>query len=581
MFTALLFLAIAYGDHRTTLLSDTPYEGWDEVGAYNSAPLITDPVRWRVFAYGTLDTAKMVLARWYYETRDPVGRLHHFKAYSNNVPASWMQPDFDFHTRNWGDISAIDYDHFRGIADRRPFRIAREINSAFVYLLAAVLIICVTKMYGIRGIPLYLALAFLFTSADFSYASDYLLPNADCALLSFTTISVCLSAICLARPRLVLWGAILLAIGINHKVDFLLLTLPVGIAVVFAGIGLGGSVRTLIKLAGRSLLWFGVTLAATNPYLVATPRLEIGKQIAVATSLQGTVNIAHNLDVLWHFLGVNISLMPNGAEVASKTATAVCLGILLTCSLLPFLFGRHLHWRQRLAFLLIIAAVAVLFVLPLRNSAVLYGRYFLNGWGALLATASMGLCVFLLRPFRWPRVVIGIACVLLVPCSYLVALRFHEIQKGNAILLSCLDPTFHLDTRHTRNLLVIETLRVARSGGFSSVVLIDQHAYLDLRAFFERDLEPVYINADNYENVIRGLPPGRYLALFTRGTTQVEPLWAGVWPESLRRRYAGYLEFLSRNPRIWERAGPLAQLLDWAPPGRGDNMSLAVISVNQ
>jgi hypothetical protein len=144
-----------------------------------------------------------------------------------------------------------------------------------------------------------------------------------------------------------------------------------------------------------------------------------------------------------------------------------------------------------------------------------------------------------------------------------------------------LDPEFGLDTRDARNLLTLAAIRQNRVGGFSNTILVDQHSYLDLRAFFVAGLNPVYINAESYRRVIGSLPRGRYLALFSKGTPEIEPRWAGAWPPNVQACYAEEMRFLSGSPVVWQRDGSVERLLDWAPPAPDNNVSLVAIRVGQ
>lgn len=577
---ALLLLAICYGYNRFSLLTGSPYEGWDEIGTYNNAAVITDQVKWRTYAYGTLDTAKMVLARWYYNTYDPLGKAYHFKTYSNNVPTSWMRPEFDFRRLTWDDLSSIDFNYFRGVADRRPIYIAREINLAFAYLLAAIALLSAVMFYGLRGIPLFAALAFLLTSFEMYFNLSYALPNAANALLSFLIVIFCQAAMFGERPRLLYSAAILVACNINHKVDSVMLVVPIAIAAIQVGFWPGRSLRRVCALAGRLTLCFVAALLCTNPYLVFAPLLELQAQASAITVHQGGVNISANVAILWHFLGQSLSLNPGAEVIASHLVIAVLVVVLIALSLLPFAFGRHLSWPQRLGCMaLTIVTVGVLFAAPTATSSKLQPRYFLNGWAALLATGGGGLAVVLPR-FSRRKLLIPV-CIASMLSLGVLGLRFAQIRKSEVAVLSKVDSKTGLDTTVTRNLLALEALRAAKSGEFSRTVLIDQHAYLDLRAFILSGLNPVYINANNYEEVIRGLPAGKYLTLFTKGDYEIQPRWAGLWPDDIRIKYSAYLKYLTSSPSIWEKSGPPAKLLDWAPPHVGDNMFLGSISLSQ
>jgi hypothetical protein len=577
-FIALALLMVCYQHHRIQLIADSPYEAWDEIAAYNNSAFVTDPIKWRAFAYGSLDTAKMVLARWYYERMDPVGRSQHIKLYSNNVPSSWIDPKFDLRVLDWGKYSGIDFDHFRGVADRRPILIAREINLAFIYLLAACVILFAAKVLDGWAVPIFAGLAFCLSSVEFVRGSNYALPNGACTLLSFLIFVLCQIAICLNRPRLLCWAAVCLALGINQKIDFILLAFPLSIPIFLTAFWPSPSLLRFLKLAGQMCICFTAALIATNPYLLTQPRGAFRQQASVVSGLQGAADVQNNVAALWHFFGANFSFNPD--LIPSRGTIVILVATLLTLSLLPLLLGYSLSWPQRIACLaLVLALIAALIVVPIFRTSRIYERYFLNGWAGLLAGASCGFSIAIRSAPRSRRWTIVVLCIALAPVSWALGTRFYRIRETEFDVLSHTDPTYALSTRWSRNISTLRLLQEAKTGRFARSILIDQHANLDLRAFLLAGLNPVFINASNYQEVTRKLPEGQYLTIFTRGDPEPNPRWLGAWPYALRAKYDAYLDMLTRQPALWRSGGPLMSLLDWRPPQANDNMTLAVISV--
>ncbi|MEO8595863.1 MAG: hypothetical protein ABI759_21260 [Candidatus Solibacter sp.] len=410
-------------------------------------------------------------------------------------------------------------------------------------------------------------------------ASGYALPNAICTLLAFLIFILCQTAICRCRTSLLYGAAALLAVGMNHKMDFLMLAKPIAIAAVQMKWSPCAVPPKFLPLAGRMVLCFSTVLLATQPYLLTSPLREFAMQYTFLAERQGAVNLPLNLAKLWHFLGMSLSLTPGGEPVGSHLVIAGVVTLLVLIAVLPALGGHGLSRSQRVGCAaLVLASMGALWAVPVRTSADLYPRYFLNGWGVLLAGTGCGHCIALAN-MNHARTRFVLACLAIVSSVPVIYARFDHIRQTDAAIWERLDPTFHLDTGLSRNAATLELVKSAASPDFSKTVLIDQHAYLDIRAFILAGLHPVYINANDYEAKLHGLPPGRYLTLFTKGTWDVNPKWQGSWPEELQARYQAYLAMLSQQPVVWRRDGPVAGLLEWYPPQAGDNMTLAIVSL--
>src|SRR4029077_13438718 len=71
----------------------------------------------------------------------------------------------------------------------------------------------------------------------------------------------------------------------------------------------------------------------------------------------------------------------------------------------------------------------------------------------------------------------------------------------------------------TRTEIERRAIEAWRSGGYDRTILVDQHAYLDLRMLRLAGMRPVYINMFNDEEVLRGLDRSvDHLLLLSPGT---------------------------------------------------------------
>ena len=75
-------------------------------------------------------------------------------------------------------------------------------------------------------------------------------------------------------------------------------------------------------------------------------------------------------------------------------------------------------------------------------------------------------------------------------------------------------------------------------------MLVDQHAYIDLRPFREQGIDARYINMFDYRDVVNHLAPGKsYAVVFGRGTP-ADGIWDGHWDAGLKRAYGTYQNWL-------------------------------------
>jgi len=135
----------------------------------------------------------------------------------------------------------------------------------------------------------------------------------------------------------------------------------------------------------------------------------------------------------------------------------------------------------------------------------------------------------------------------------------------------------------TRNIVEWRAVEAARTGLYDRTILVDQHAYLDLRMLRLAGLDPVYVNIDTIDAVMgrldRSLP---HLLIFSPGSDDTDPSWwqaswMGGWPPALGQRYQAYLSELSGFPVLHDTGGPPQRLLWPGPVEHTDRMVLAAV----
>jgi hypothetical protein len=134
----------------------------------------------------------------------------------------------------------------------------------------------------------------------------------------------------------------------------------------------------------------------------------------------------------------------------------------------------------------------------------------------------------------------------------------------------------------SRNMIEGRAIDTVMSGGYDRTILVDQHAYLDLRPLRLAGLVPVFVNIDNVDAVLdhldRSVP---HLLLLSPGSYDTDPdwwqPWMGVWPVELEQRYDLYLAKLSGFPVLADTGGPAQHLLWTGPVDRHDRMVLAAV----
>lgn len=558
--------------------SNSPYEDWDEVATFNNAAVMWSPLRHRTYAYGFLDTAKMALGRRMHEGPLQPGICMGEPTYSNNVPDSLSSGDFDVSGRQWIGLSAIDFNYFRGLVDRHGLFYARLINIACLLLLVVAILLALEALLGGAGMAIgSLGLLWFMSCYEFAAQATQALPNAASALLALLTTLLCSGALLRDQWRWVVWATIPLGLGINHKIDFVVLALPVVVTatvLAFQQRNQRGNAVKMILLAGLCL---SGSVIFTNPYLLEAPVAEIGNQVRVVRSLSSaTVDVASNWSNISPFFHRQFSTSTGGSHASLLLFWSGVAYWVISASLLPIAGPRGLARHRSLVFALLATTGALLLLIPIYRSTALYHRYFLNGASVLMLLPIFGLALATKAGTRLVRVTAGILAAILI---VIVALRAVSLRQSVAEINIRTASNPDLDSSHSRNRAVQHVIDHLPRANFSKKVLIDQHGYFDLAALRTAGLDPIFVNCINWSERIRALPHGNYILVAVSGDYEIEPRWLGLWEHTLRAQYDTYIREITALPVLFRTGTARMKLLDWKPPAPDDLVIIAELTI--
>jgi hypothetical protein len=433
---------------------------------------------------------------------------------------------------------------------------------------------------GLDALLVLLPLCCLTVNTDLAAQASLALPNAANAVIAFCVILLSFLAVAERRESCLYTSAVLVAIAVNMKIDAILLGGVLGLAILISGwrAGLAGLGRQILLSAGI----FALVYAVTNPPVLTDPGFVLSRlnpdMEAALLGLASTVR--QNLGILRLFLENN--LVP---WKISDTPIAI-MPIGLVAVVLTILAVVHRRRGADLPALVIpTAALLLLWLYPMLTIEILYGRYYLNGLGALYALIGTALVT------AWRlRTRLGRACVLTILALLLV--QYGALISANgAAAAQAVAGTFHVGVgdRHdgfargfTRNEIERRAIEEWRSGAYDRTILVDQHGYFDLRMLRLAGMRPVYINMFNDEEVLRGLDRSvDHLLLLSPGSYATDPSWWRPWETSwtseTARRYDAFRARLDALPVREEISGPPQRLLSAEPVAPDDHMVLAVI----
>lgn len=558
----LTYLAIGYvGSSQLDFAAEnSPYEHWDEVTVYNNAgALMHHRQEGRAYAvYGMADTGKYMLARALLE-RESGGPE---PAFSNNRPQYWDDPKQD---------AGAEFGYARGIPDRRGFLLARQINVIFASLLAAGIVACLLYLRGKAALAPIAGLLLVITGAGCMEQSRSALPNTANAILAFALLYFCLEA---AVRRSRGWLAVasgIMAAGINHKFDFLSLGIipaTVAVSLLIADIR---KPKELLKTFSLLVLAFFGGLLATCPI---NTWVELKNQFEIVGHMTSNpASLDENLTKALFSLRQAFTLKA-AAWQPDTVVPFVFIGSLFAIGLgWPLAANAVSGWRRVAAFSTVVLAFGISLATPIIKANTFYGRYLLNGTSLMFAAAGFGLAVLCSTGTgrRYLRFGAWFLSLMLVG---LAGYRLHLVRDYQIQHRDSFGP---LSLNYSRSRAVTKAAELAEAGSFSKTILVDQHAYIDLRYLRQKGFTIIPIHCKTFLDKLNTLPPGKHLVVFTTGNYTGQASWAGNWEEPIRQAYEAYQTALKALPVVEDYPGKPMQLLDWQPPQPGDWITLSFI----
>jgi hypothetical protein len=573
-----LLLALQAALHAPLIMRDAPYEGWDEVTTYNGARVLTGPTAHWAYRYGTLDTLLQLAALDYFQTFDPAGAEYRHIAYANNDPGSLNDEFYAFRGIQQDDVG---YAYFRGIDDHRPITLSRGLHFAAFYGLAALAGLLWIWLLGVEAIWLLLPMLCLTLGTEVFLQAAFSLPNAINAMLSFGIVASLCLARALDRPRLFYLAAALLAVALNFKIDMLPLGFVLGLALLLQDRRAG--LRPVLRRCLAAGAIFVGTLIATDPLLIVDPTAALRFLLPPVHQAAGNTGAAERFagNLLPFARALKWDLLPEALQFWVPTII-LPIALLSAAAIVVFLLRRRPALLRPL--LLPVLAALLLWLPPLLLTQDYYERYVLNGVAALYALAGVALLGFWRSGDPTARRLAAMLALLLLG-QYGVLARDGISQAGTVTAESMVlwgRGNSGWSQAQTRNIVEWRAVETFLAGGYDRTVLVDQHAYLDLRPLRLAGLAPVFVNLDTLDQVLATLDPAApHLLLYSTGNYAPDPAWWRPWmsrwsPET-QRRYDAYRAVIDGFPVLHDTGGPAQRLLWTGPVGPSDRMILAAV----
>jgi len=561
--TAAIFILIVVVQatfHMLATSEGRPYVSYDEIATFNTAHVLVGPAADRTYRYGSMDTFLQWAAIVGYNSLTVTGASYRHIRYSNGVPQSWDDPLLSQREKTW---SGYDYNYWRGVDDRSPIFISRQIHLAFAYCIVLAIGMGSIAAFGSRAVYIIVPLLLLTVDPIVYFQGTQSLPNAINALLAFAIVLLAMLFADRFQNRYLILSAACFAIALNFKVDILVVGGAIGLAL---GLCL---VRREVKFAFVSGTWaavaFGATFIATNPLFLAAPGRALNTAYVVMFGQMASSPrdgyVSANINFLFQTLDRSLSWEGAG------------LGFVLAIAVVLFCIVGAAVRRTNIFMVLAIGAATALvawsaIVLKVYNP---FDRYWLNGLGAFLATVAMGLLLAEREGLRnAARAMLAFAA--LVYCVHATAQA-----RNSYITYVSYKESDGFSPHHLRTLASLYAIKTARESGYSRTVLVGQHAYIDLLPFRLAGMDARYVNMFNFQTVVASLAPGsKYIIVFGKG--DYAPDEGGEWSPPLMQAYDAYQARLAQYPVLRHYEGHRQRLLSIHPLAPKDEMTVAVLS---
>jgi hypothetical protein len=245
------------------------------------------------------------------------------------------------------------------------------------------------------------------------------LPNALNAVIAFCVTLLSFLAVAERRESCLYISAALVAIAVNMKIDAILLGGVLGLAILLSGwrAGLAGLGRQALISGGI----FALVHAVTNPQVLIDSGFVLSrlKPLVGDVPLGLAATVRQNLGVLRLFLENN--LVPQ--KISDTPIEMISIGLVALAVAILAVVHRQ-RGADLPALAIPAAALLLLWLYPMLTITIFYGRYYLNGLGALYAL--IGAALVTAWRLRTPP---GRACVLAILALLLV--QYGALMSAN------------------------------------------------------------------------------------------------------------------------------------------------------
>jgi len=571
--TTIIGLLLFFGVTWSTIYTDYPYESWDEVITYNSSREVFD--KKVVFAYGSLDMGQQLIANWWYDNFDIVGKTHPVKSFDNSVKQSFFDDQFAKKLNSWSYFGII---LTRGLSDRYPIFISRHIHFVVLSLLILSLNVLLFVEFGKAGaVAALVFLQFLFLK-EFQLNAVLAKPGMQNVILMTILTIFLVKVLDKSSYKYIIFSLVVFAAGLNLKIDCLFFIFPLGFAISSAlykhkkqGLEIKKKVFILVTIFISSLFLF-------KPSLFWRPVAEIKIILRVLFSHANKTDLSSNLMVFNDFVSNNISQLFNLGDGRSIYAI-----FFLIISALIFVYLFRKKETRHFSLIPAVALSQILFICSTVDK--MHPRYFLYGWSLLFLSVGISFGHFVnqlqKKPTK-PRCYFFLLFLLFL----IVNLTFssHKIYSHYKSETSALELENHLSPSFTRNQASVLAIQEIEKNKYSKVILVDQHSYIDLRIFYKHNLNPIYINMYNYKEVLEKFQSNpseneSAILLVVPGQANVIKSWMGHWDAESQSEYKGYLNKLTTFKLLQVVKGDKEfELLDDAPVPRSNNVEVRLVT---
>jgi len=538
LFAVLLLAQLVVLDEKRVI--NYPREEWDEIFAFN----ISMNLNKQPFEYGFVDTYQQILANIYYKTFDSVGRSHSLQSY-NNMRLLLKN--------KFGDVANND----RGITDRYSIFLSRKIHlyasMGLLFLLGYYLL----YQFGASAFPFLIMILAFVQIPIFQEQVYQSLPNAQVTIIAGWLTVFLFLFITKNKSKYLMYAYLTYLAGLNIKIDILLYLAPIGLLFLIQEydrfkkskkkINIENGLKLIKTYLPFISIFFSVTiwlLVILNPKLFLRPLdffLIQWHEITLHSSVP--VNFNRNFSALINFYKNNFYYF------AVLPVFVLLSGLISKKNLLT------------LCFLLVIPLLGQWLIAT--KAEPLYLRYYMTSMLSIYLV--FGAALFLLTQSK-PKILQILSYVVCAVIAMGILWNSAQSLKGWGRYYADAKPLQGFAPNISRNQAVDQVLKLIKENPqrYEKVVLVDQHAFIDVRRLLLNKADYRFMNIDNYQEILSTPSSKRRLILFCPlGLEQLSPDYYRYGD------YQNYARTLGRYPKLFEygRKGSHLRAIDESPIG--------------